>query len=520
MAITVGTYPTVESLTADGLRYYRAQLYTRGVTVSSANLATQKGGDRWMTVSGFANSLAVVLANSRALEDAQMPDTATGDDLVRLCAVYGITPSTGAGATGNVTVTCTGTVTYAADQEATSVTTGKRYKVTTVTTVTNGQTVPVQGIDIGPSTDLAAGEVLTWTSPPNGSATTCVVDAGGLTNGVAADTDGTLRRRLLERLQKPQNGGSWAHYRSWAEKASAAVETAYVYPAAQGPGTVHIAYTIAGTRDNNYAREGTTALTTVVANGIAANAPEYADTTVTTVAHQGLAAVFRLTLPNPVSEGGAGGGWINTSPVDSTTKIGDRWPLLTKSDLTTVGMTTPPQIASITSNNVFTVNGVWTLPTAGTTVVQFWDSTNLVLRTAKVVSYTNTAGPPYNVTITLDVSLPTLLVGDYIMPATERGETYAEAFCADIATLSPGEKVTNAALLPRAYRHPKAVDGYPSAVTTLPLAHLQDRHSEITNASYWWVNGLSPTLPLEPDSPASVTDAPNIWRVGDLSFFP
>jgi uncharacterized phage protein gp47/JayE len=208
-------------------------------------------------VSDRTGGVEVVLGNAVALQDATMPDTAVGDDLDRLCAIYGLTRSAGAGAQGNVIVTCTGTVTYAAGQEAVSDRTGLRYRVVAATSATNGASLAVVGIDIGTATDLDAGETLTWTSPPFGSGTQCEVAAGGLTNGADADSNDRLRSRLLKLLREPQNGGSWAHYRQWAEDASAAVENAYVYPAAQGPATVHVAYTVAGTEANRYSRTGT-----------------------------------------------------------------------------------------------------------------------------------------------------------------------------------------------------------------------------------------------------------------------
>jgi uncharacterized phage protein gp47/JayE len=126
-----------------------------------AAAATARGSDRALTAESFAQGVEVVLGNAVALQDATMPDTAVGDDLDRLCAIYGLTRSAGAGAQGNVIVTCTGTVTYAAGQEAVSDRTGLRYRVVAATSATNGASLAVVGIDIGTATDLDAGETLT-----------------------------------------------------------------------------------------------------------------------------------------------------------------------------------------------------------------------------------------------------------------------------------------------------------------------------------------------------------------------
>lgn len=500
MATTTGDYPTIESVTEGALRFFRQHLVKNGVPVSSAQAATQKGGDRWATVSAFATPLAVVLANCRLKEDATSPDTAIGDDLDALCAVYGLTRSAGAGASGNVVVTCTGVVTYAAGQELVAASNGKRYRVVAVATVPTGSNVGVIGIDTGTETNLAQGEILTWTQPPTGSATTCVVASGGLTNGQPADTNSRLRKRLLKRLREPQNGGSWAHYQRWIEDTSSSVENAYVYPAAQGPGTVHAAYTVEGTRDNDYQRAGTSALTTSIADAVVLQAPEFADTTITTVDHEDLSVVLKLTLPNPVVQGGAGGGWIDKSTV--------RWPPALGSGAVTVSSVTDSDSFVVTSTTV-PVDGAW---------IHIFDSTNREVLLARVVSHSGSSG---SYTINLDRALSGVTAGDHVFPASERGGKYADTFMAEVAKLAPGEKTTEVDVLPRAYRHPRAIDGFPSGLTTRQLTAVQTSYGEIQNASYFALNGSTGyTLPLEPSVPGAVTSAPNIWRVKHFAVYP
>jgi len=502
MTTTALTYPTQETLAQSYLNFYRRELIARGVSVASAYAATARGTDRWISANALAQVCGVVLANEHIKEDATFPDTAVGDDLVALAAIYGITPSPGAGATGNVVITCSGTVTYAAGTQATS-TKGKRYRVLVLSTVTTGTEIAVEGVDKGTSTDLDAGEVLTWVDPPIGSANTCVVASGGLTNGVDVDNDARLRKRLLQRLREPQNGGSWAHVRRWMTDASAAVEDAWVYPAAQGPGTLHAAYTVVGDRDNDYARAGTTALTSTVAAYVLAQAPEMARAVITTVAHQDLTAAVEVTLPEPISAGGPGGGWINNDD--------ERWPL---------AFAAGPATVTVTSANVFVVGSATTLPTTNTYVHIFESATRRV-RLARVASFTNGAGPPYSVTITLDRSFGDVATGDYIFPASERGSLYADAFQAQVALLAPGEKTGETIVLPRAARHPSTSQGSPSAITTQQLSALERAYPEFQGASFYWLAGsLTITLPSEPNVPSSVTDPPNVWRVLKFAVYP
>lgn len=506
MPTTTTDTPTREALVERALQFFRRGLIARGVPASSATAATARGTDRWLTVQAWAQGLEVVYGNAMALEDATMADTAVGDDLDRLAAIYGLSRSAGAGAQGDVTVTCTGTVTYAAGQELTSDTTGLRYRVVAATSATSGDPVAVVGVDLGASTNLSAGEVLTWTTPPFGSGPTATVAAGGLTSGADADTDERLRQRLLKLLREPQNGGSWAHYRQWAEDASAAVENAYVYPALQGPGTVHLAYTVEGTSATRYSRTGSAALTLVVASAVVAEQPEFADVTVTTVAHQDLDLALKFLLPEPLSTGGPGGGWIDGAA--------DRWAIAKTGAGNVDGV---PTVTTVTSSTTFVVD-TYEQPVDGTTVA-FFSSTDRRMVTAVVDGDgTGSAGAW---TVVLDRALPTVSVGDYLMPACEQGDAYAETFQAAVATLAPGEKTTVADVLPRAYRHPKSTEGFPSAVTTVQLVRLQVDHPEITNAEFFADGGsVGVTLPLEPDAASAVADPPNVFRVHHLGFYP
>lgn len=510
MATTSATLPTVDSLAESALNFVRAHLVRNGISAASARAAVAKGGDRWMTVQMAAQMCAVVLANNRALEDAQMPDTATGEDLERVCAIYGLARSSGAGAQGNATVTCTGSVTYSAGQELTANGTGKRYKVVTTSTVSSGGSVPIIGIDTGKSTNLAEGSKLTWVSPPAGSASGCVVASGGLTNGQDAETDGRLRKRLLRRLQQPQNGGSWSHYQQWAEDASSGVEAAWVYPAFRGPGTVGLAVSIDGTEENAYARAVPEALRQLVDAAVVGEQPEFADVTVRSVAEQNLSVTFKLTLPEPPSGGGKGGGWVDPSA--------DRWAIAKISAGNSNGIV---KVSVVTSTTALTVNA-YNEPVNGSTICVFHSSTRTLSR-AVVLSHSGGAGAW---AVALDRALSDVSVNDYVFPACENAESYATTYASQIAALSPGEWTSEADVLPRAYRHPTTEDGYPSAVTTMQLAKMQTEHTEIVNASYFSLDKgieyvLTYSLPFEPTVAISVdADAPNVLRVSRLAFYP
>jgi len=506
---TSGDFPSIDQIVSGFLQIQRQILIRNGVSAASAVAATAKGTDRWADAYAVANAVAAVFANNRVKEDAFLPDSAGGADLVRLARVYGVAPSPGAGASGNVIIGASATTTFTAGAQATSKRTGKRYQVITATTVSDGGLVPMVGIDVGSATNLPPGEQFVWTSPPPNANTVATVDASGLTGGVDADNDAGLRKRLQKRLSAPQSGGSWGAVRLNAETASASVYDAFVYPAAQGPGTSHVAYVIAGTRDNAFARAGSSALTTLVANAITSNNPEYSDGRFTTVAHLDLLTVFKLTLPEPLAGGGVGGGWVD--------KIADRWPLSNGGTGPAAGL--PVKITAVNAST-FTVQ-VSSAPTLSTTRVSFFDSTNrVVLGPARIVGIVVNGGGSY--TVTTDIALPSLVNGDYMFPSCERASAYSDFFQGLISKLAPGEKLpAGSVLLPRAYRHPRSVDGFPSGITTAQIAALIAQFTEVSVLTFGSLGeSTTPVIPYEPVVPGSVTNPPNIWRTAKLAFYP
>lgn len=483
------TVRTVADLEKSALNTHRAGLIRRGVSPDVATKEIATGTNVQIQYRAIAEMMGQVYANERAVEDAQMPDSAVGEDLDRLCEQRGIERLPGAGAAGNVVVTCTGSVTYGAGQELLSKK-GKRYEVVLSTTVGNGDSVGIIGIDVGKATNLAAGEVLTWVSPPGASAATCVVDIAGLTNGQEPDNDARLRERLEKSLQNPPGGANWSQVRQWAEEASAGVEDAYVYPAVHGPGTVHCAITIAGDVDNNYSREAPTALTDKVRLGILAEHPDPADIFVSTVVHQPASIAIKLGLADPASAGGDGGGWIDATP----------WP------------SGPTYVTAVVTASKFTLLA-FTTPGVGRSIA-FWDATAAIFRHAKVLAYTGSSGA---YTITIDEAFPTIGVDAFVCPDAEQLDEYGRILCESFATLGPGQRTASTG---RQVRHPVVSSDDPSRINGTLLAPLPAQRPEITAAAFMWANGSSVLAPdLAPTAVTALDTAPNIWRLTQLGFY-
>lgn len=500
---TTLTYPTTATLVDNSLLFLRAALIRRGISPTAASKAVARGTDKWLIASMVAQGLTLVHANEYAKEDATMADSAVGDDLDRLCAIWGVSRSSGAGAQGSVLARCDGTVVYPAGLEGVGPN-GKRYQVVLTQARANGDPILVVGIDKGKSTNLSAGAELTWTSPPGGSASKAEVGSAGLTNGQDADNDARLRQRLYKRLRQPQNGGSWSHYQQWAEDSSPAVEGAYIFPAAQGPCTVHCAITTEATEENLFSRVADPALVLLVAQALVAEQPEFADVLVTTVQHEALAVALKVTLPEPTVSGGAGGGWVD--------RAADRW---AKAKIGAGNSDGIVLVSSVVDADSFVVNA-YNEPVVDSTVCIF-DGSALKVLTARVVSYSGSAGAW---TINLDRSMPTVSANDYVFPACENAAAYATRVLEFVGRLAPGEKTSNATVLERAFRRPSAQEGASSGITTQLLGELQTKHSELINATFFGLNGLSFSLPLEPSTAASITSPPKVWRANRLAFYP
>jgi uncharacterized phage protein gp47/JayE len=489
MAITRIELPSLNALSDRFCRDVRLGRIRAGVT--NPNVAP--GSEIAIRGDAYASPVLEIMARNVALQDATMPDSALGDDLIRLARVWrGMEPSLGAGAQGNVRVTTSGVVTYAKDSECRAAD-GLRYKVVTSTTTNNGGLVPVIGVDVGKRTERVEGVELTWTSPPAGSDTKCKVGPGGLTNGADPDNNARLRRRFQDSLRHPAQSGSWAHYVEWAE-ANAAVQKAFCYPARRGPSTVDVVIAVEPTAETYYSREASVALVNSVALAVVAADPEHADVLTQSVTDEDVNVYLRATIPLPVEDGGSGGGWIDGTAL--------HWPKYVA--------TTPAHLEAAPTNamtiQVDTVAGGNT-PLVGSRIA-IWSRSRRKFVHTRIATVALSAGFVYNLTLLDPIDTSILQSGDYISPDADKLDDYASTLIEQFATLGPGEETSSALLLPRSYRRPLVTESWPSALTSVQIGALSTAHTEITH-----VATIAPSLPAIP----TVATAPNILTLGKLA---
>jgi uncharacterized phage protein gp47/JayE len=169
-------------------------------------------------------------------------DTATVENLERIASLYGIFRQIATPAAGNVTlsgasstVVPAGTVLVRSD--------GWEYTTDANATIGGGGTIvtAATAVQRGATGNAGAGTPLTVSAPItglDGSAT-----SAGLTGGTDAESDDSLRTRLLARLRDAPQGGAASDYQQWTRAAVANVDRVWVLGGANGPGTVQVYFT-------------------------------------------------------------------------------------------------------------------------------------------------------------------------------------------------------------------------------------------------------------------------------------
>lgn len=497
-AIFTFTTKTVAETRDDILRSYRSRLARLGINVSVA-----PDTEIYQRAEAFARQVAVASANTSIKADEMMPDTATGEEsggnLDRWGASFRMQRRPETGSAGLVVfdaVSASAVVLGAQLVDGA----GQFFEVTVGSSYADGAYIPIQALSTGKLTNLAAGTVLRWVVPPGTASESVVVGASGLTGGATAETDEAYRSRILNRLGHPPASGNWAHVALLAEESNPLVQKAFVYPALQGPGTVHFAVTGAPTETSKTRDVSSVVVTSLVQPYVEGLYPEHAYFVGTSVTNQPVDVAFGLALPSSplASPPGPGGGWFDASP----------WPTL--SSYSSGGA----DVTAKTSDTAITVNAQ-RAPIAGVSRVAFLNYTTWELHTATVLS---TAGSgPY--VVTLDSPLVGIAVGDWVFPDCANLQAYIDAMIDEetgaFAAMGPGEKTASSPILSaRGFRHPTPSLEWPYSLGPVQLRKLSDTGSEVLDTSYLYRSAITPTVP------GAVTGNPSIFVPQKIAFYP
>lgn len=115
---------------------------------------------------------------------------------------------------------------------------GMQYSTDAEETIAAGvATTAVTAVTPGADSNADSGVALSLISPISGVQSRATVAAGGLTAGADAESDDSLRARVLDRKRQPPHGGADFDYVKWAKEVPG-VTRAWCYPMEMGDGTV------------------------------------------------------------------------------------------------------------------------------------------------------------------------------------------------------------------------------------------------------------------------------------------
>ncbi len=485
----------------DILRVLKNGLIRRGVPAPNVG----PNSDFFVLATALGNELAVVGANGIIKADEQMPDTAVGDALLRIAALYGLSPQAASGSLGSIVLDNSAASPIATGAELVDVA-GLRYSVAVGGTYAIGASVPIAAIATGKATNLAEGDTLRWVSAPPYCADRAEVDVGGLTNGHDADDDESLRARVLALLQNPPGSGNWEDVAEKAEESAPQVQKGFVFPAIQGPGTQHVAVVAAPTATSKERDVEALVMSGTVVPYLLSKVAQHSLITTTTVTNVNADVAFALSLPEAptANPAGPGGGWTNGTP----------WPAPNGSS------TFRCRVTNVTSSTVFRVEAT-SLPSIGVSKICWLSPTEWKLYSALVTNVTGTSGA---YTITLDRAFTDITVGAYIWPECLNAQVYVDAVLAAYALLGPGEKTTNASALLRGFRHPSPSNSWPSAIGPRMCRAVSNAGDEVEDVSFLHrtdgtTTHTTPSGTLDPQVPGGISDPPNQYIPRHIAFY-
>lgn len=561
-------YPSHSQILGQVLADIRHEGARRGVEID-----VSAGSDVYVRADKFCRRLSVPIANNKIALRNYSPLTALGADLTALAEQYGVPERPASSGAGALIVSLTGVSSVVIPAGFVAVApNGSTYKTIAVATVSNGGVVSVISQETGLLTNQAAATILQWAdSGIGGLVQTCVVSGAGITGGANKDDEEAVRRRLLRALAAPAVGGNWSSVAQWAEDSSASIETAFVYPAVQGPGSYDVAVMGAGAT-----RTLDVTIVDAAKAAIVAQMPGHAELNVTGVVEQQVDVVIDALLPDPILAGGVGGGWLdgtqwpnavagqapsllNTPTLTfngaTLTRSTGTWLLdrfLAGMQITVTGTvsnngtytivsidaaslvitisgtfvaetlvvapngtvtstsTVPTMVTSVSGVNIQFSSAAADPPVAGRRIAIFVPATKTFTRLTITTATTTTPGAHF-----AQVSQPSLLtqslVGCYVSADCEFIQTYYETFRDEVYELGPGEKSGSLDVLPRGKRHPPPETEAPSAMASALLGKLTEKHAELTDVAYGarLAAGSITGRPLA-TVPAAAADPPNV----------
>lgn len=233
--------PSRDTVVAKFLRDYR---------LKHGDAETTPGTQPYIDAQTAADVVAAIYYDAQVIANGTQDSTSEGVWLERRGEALGAPRGEATGGSGFVTISASsGGGFIDAGIELRHKATRLRYKCIVADTYDDGDEVPIEGIDTGPATNLAPGDVMEWTSPPVGIGSTATVfensDGTGLTGGRDEQNDPEYRDAIAERRANPPASGNDAAYQAAIIAVRGlGIQQGFTYPCIKGPGSTGIAFTM------------------------------------------------------------------------------------------------------------------------------------------------------------------------------------------------------------------------------------------------------------------------------------
>ena len=497
------------------LNNYLSDLGSGLIDLGIANPQLDPGSDFYLKGRAICNQISLANYNILAQFNAQMVDTATGTDLDRIANTYGITRRVASAATGQIVLVASSSTSIPVGAQLTSQFGLIYAALYGYPIVNNGSLIEVQSVDTGSQTNLPVAANLTWSNVPNYCSSIASITAA-ITGGVDAENDDTLRQRIFTRLQNPPAFGNWQQIAELCQSFDPSIQSAFIYPAASGPGSQHIA--LVGYQTSSYVGRDIIQSPNLanIASQIFGNIPAYTNTVVTTVTNVPYNIAFNMNIPYPLgaTNQGLGGGWVDINP----------WPVPNGATTSAFGSNFYYiSVTSVISNTQFVVASVSnsTSIVADLTNIQWINKSDNAglgwqINQSLVSSFVDNGNDTY--TVIVSSPFVGIVAGDYIFPASVNAQNYLDAVLESFAELGPGQKTNSPAVLPNALRKPLTPFSYPDIVGSQFLKALEYSGPEVFSAQFWYGPGIGshPYGSSEPPLPTATVPV-TAYTLNELS---
>lgn len=485
-------------------------------TEDEISRATQVGSRWWIEAEGIDQMGQLTQRNAIYLSDQGRLERASSEFLLNYHGrQWGESKLPATGASGDVTILAVaGTLvvgsTTVPDDSAYQArdAAGKKYQVFVGGVVpSSGSLVcTIKAMDTGKTTNLVAGDTLTWISRDPNMKPTCVV-ASDFSGGTDVETDAEFAARMAGNIQHKQAAGNDAHFRKWARGFSNSVEDAYIYPCALNAGSVVIALTAKRTGEGPTQRIPSSALissaTAYLVPPASAVVPARAFVLVVPTVSVDADLGFQLAL-----EKGSSAGWEDVRPFpnnSATLATVQTVTSLTEFTMTCADSALPGQSALATL----------TAPDAPSLMI--WCEAKSKFERLNVQSVEDLGSHAFRVILSSKPKDTVIVYGDVVSPYMARHSIVTASIGTYFDELGPGDlfDVSTDPRGGRCVRFPRYAERRPCKIGQAIATRIID---DMGGSSADALVSYMPTT--SPGYPASVSDGPRMLVPGKIGVYP